>query len=360
MIRFGAVVVLLASASACGGCRREGGGTGDASTEPAGVSVEVARLQTLRLTVSGPGQVAPAATADWTIYAPETGRVAELPKAEGDAVKVGDVLVRFDYGSIAADISAREGDLAAANGRLGAAQAQVTRISAMFDRGFAARAELETAKAAVTSAELDIARLKQQLQAANTAAEHATVKARFAGVVAKRFHSEGDMVNASPTDPVLRVVDPTQVQVSMSVPLADAAQVQQGQMATIISANGAEPGIVVARATPNDPQAATQEIRLAFSAPTTLPLESPVQVEILLAERLQVIALPTAAILRGPDGTPFVMLAGDDGRAHRREVRVGFAARERTEIISGLTAGERVIVKDAGTVTDGAPVIADR
>ena len=360
MIRFATVVVLLASASACGGCRRQADDTSDVSSEPAGVSIEIARLQTLRLTVSGSGQVAPAATADWTIYAPETGRVAELPKAEGDAVEIGDVLARFDYGSIAADISAREGDVAAANARLGAAQAQVTRISSMFDRGFAARSELETAKAAVASAELDIARLQQQLQAANSAAEHATVKARFAGVVAKRFHNEGDLVNASPTDPVLRVVDPTQVQVSMNVSLADSAQIQQGQPATIVSANGAEPGIVVARSTPNDPQATSQEVRLAFTTPSALPVDSPVQVEILLAERLQVIALPTAAILRGPDGTPFVMLAGDDGLAHRREVRVGFAARERTEIISGLTAGERVIVKDAGNVADGAAIVADR
>jgi multidrug resistance efflux pump len=88
----------------------------------------------------------------------------------------------------------------------------------MFERGFAARAELEAAKGEVTAVELDIARLKQQLQAATGAAEHASVKARFAGVIAKKFHSEGDLVNASPTDPVLRVIDPTQVQIAMKVP----------------------------------------------------------------------------------------------------------------------------------------------
>ena len=188
-MRLAGAVILLAAASGCGGCRQGSGEAANGANEPAGVSVEVARLQTLRSTVTGSGLIAPNAAGDWTIFAPETGRVAELPKAEGDAVQPGDLLARFEYGSLSADISAREAELATANGRLGAAQAQVTKITGMFDRGFAARAELEAAKGEVTAAELDIARLKQQLQAATGAAEHASVKARFAGVIAKKFHN---------------------------------------------------------------------------------------------------------------------------------------------------------------------------
>lgn len=361
LFRLAAALAFIVSATACGGCRRSSDETAAAAgSEPTGVAVEVARVQTLRATVNGPGIVAPAQAADWTIFAPETGRVAELPKGEGEAVKIGDVLARFEYGSIAADISAREGDLSAAEARLASAQAQVTKMQSMVDRGFASRSDLETAKSAVTGTELDIARLKQQLQAATTAADHATIKARFPGVIARRYHNEGDLVNASPSDPVLRVIDPAQVQVAMTVGLQDLAQIQPGQQVQIVSANGLEPGTVLLRPTPENPQATTQEIRVAFAGPTSLPLDSPVQVEILVAERQQVIALPNAAILRHADGTPFVVVAGDDGRAHQREVRVGFAGRDRTEIISGLTAGERVVVKDASALSEGAPVLADR
>lgn len=341
-------------------CSRKPAATEEAGVEPVAVIVEVTRLLTLRSTINGNGIVVPAAAGDWTIYAPETGRIDELPKAEGAEVKPGDVLVRFEFGNTSADLSAREGDLAAANARLGTAQQQLARVSSMFDRGYASRAELDTAKNAVALAELDITRIKQQLQTAKDAADRAVIKARFAGIVAKRYHNEGDLVTASMTDPVLRVVDPQRVQVAMSIPVQDLAQIQAGQTATVLSASGVAPVAVFARPTPTDPQATLQEIRLAFAGPTTLALDSPVQVEILLAERAGVIALPGTAILKTADGSPFVMVAGDDGRAHRRDVRLGLITRERSEITTGLSPGERVIVKAPSGALDGMPVVADR
>ena len=50
------------------------------------------------------GMVTPAPGADWTIVAPEPARIAELPKAEGDRVAAGDVLVRFDIPTLAAGV----------------------------------------------------------------------------------------------------------------------------------------------------------------------------------------------------------------------------------------------------------------
>jgi hypothetical protein len=86
------------------------------------------------------------------------------------------------------------------------------------------------------------------------------------------------------------------------VSLQDLARIQAGQRATIASANGAEPAAVASRPSPDDPRATTQEIRLAFTNPPTLAVDTPVQVEILLAERPNVAALPAAAVLRTEDG----------------------------------------------------------
>ena len=87
-------------------------------------------------------------------------------------------------------------------------------------------------------------------------------------------------------DPILRVVDPTSLQVAVTVTVQDLDKIQVGQPATIVSVNGQEPGTVAVRPLPQDPRAATQEIRVSFSNPTsTLPVDSPVQVEIILAER---------------------------------------------------------------------------
>ena len=350
---------MAAACLSAAGCRDRAPANAEVQ-EPASVTIQTARLETLRATVTGRGTVTPAAAADWTIYPPETGRVVALPKAEGETVEPGDVLVRFDFANATEDVNARQSGVLAAITRVDSAKTELTKVSGLFDRGYAPRNNYEAAKNAVARAEMDLARAKQQLDAATAAAERAVIKARFPGVVARRFHNEGDLVNGSINDPVLRVVDPTRLQVAMTVSIQQLAQVVPGQQATIVSSNGSEPGSVVLRPMTTDPHATSQEIRLAFTNPSTAAVDSPVHVEILLDERPNVVALPTAAIVKAEDGSMFVMIAGADGRAHRRDVRVGLTVGDRSEIVSGVTPGDHVIIKSPDPVADGALIAIER
>jgi multidrug resistance efflux pump len=76
------------------------------------------------------------------------------------------------------EVNAREADVAAGSVRVEAAKAQLAKVSALYDRGYTARNEFDSAKNAVASAELDLSRAKTQLTAANAAAERATIRAR--------------------------------------------------------------------------------------------------------------------------------------------------------------------------------------
>src|SRR5260221_11745288 len=107
----------MSSMAVSAGCGQRAASSESAAAPPS-VTVQVARLETLRNTVVAPGVVTPAAAADWTISSPETGRVAELPKAEGDAVKPGDVLVRFDLRNLASEVAARMADFSAVGSRV--------------------------------------------------------------------------------------------------------------------------------------------------------------------------------------------------------------------------------------------------
>jgi RND family efflux transporter MFP subunit len=247
-------------------------------------------------------------------------------------------------------------ELTSAQTRLDAARAQLTKVTSMHDLGYTSKNELEAATNAVTAAELEVARVKAEIQSTTEAADRAIIKARFPGVVTKLFHNEGDLVNATVVDPVLRVIDPSRLEVSMTVPVQDLTQVEAGQAATIVSGNGAEPGTVIMRPTVDDPRAATGDVRIAFASPTTLTVDSPVQAEILVAERPEVIAVPKAALIAGTGGETFVLVAGADGLAHRRPVHIGMRSRDRVEIITGVTAGDRVIVKDPADIAEGTPV----
>lgn len=343
-------------------CRRTSTTDATAVTGPPVVSVEIARVDTLKSMVSGGGTILPATASDWTIYSPETGRIDALPKAEGDEVKPGDLLVRLEFGNSLQDVSARQDDVTAADGRLDTAKAALAKITPMFERGFASKNDFEAAKSAVTRAEVDLSRAKQQLGIASSSADRGIVKARFAGVVAKRFHAEGDLVNASVSDPILRVIDPTRVQVSMALSLPQLVQVQPGQQAVVVSAVNptGEPAVVFTKAAVNDPLATTAEVRLSFVTPSTLPLDTPVQVEILLDQRTGVVSVPLTAVQTGEGTARYVMIAGADGRAHRRDVQLGLSTRDRVEIVAGVAAGDHVIVKGLDAITDGGEITVSR
>src|SRR6185503_14146662 len=67
------------------------------------VMTQPASLGTIRAVIHATGLVTPAPGADLVIVAPEPGRIAEMPKAEGDRVRRGDLLVRFEIPSAGAE-----------------------------------------------------------------------------------------------------------------------------------------------------------------------------------------------------------------------------------------------------------------
>jgi membrane fusion protein (multidrug efflux system) len=65
--------------------------------------------------------------------------------------------------------------------------------------------------------------------------------------------------------------------------------------------------------------------------------------------------LPERAIAQGPGGT-FVYVVDDEGVARMRQVSTGHTAKGRWVIVSGISAGERVIVEGLPKVRPDSPV----
>ncbi len=128
----------MSAAAACGRTTPE-----TEEVRPVGVAVATARVETLRDVLSASGVVVTSAAGDWTVYAPEAAQVAELPKKDGDAVAVGDLLVRFEIASANQELAARELALADATARVERAKADFTRLSTLYERGIAPRATFE-------------------------------------------------------------------------------------------------------------------------------------------------------------------------------------------------------------------------
>ncbi len=330
----------------------------EAETEAA-PAVRTIRVQpaTFQGIVAATGLVAAAPGADWTITAPEAARILEMPKAEGDRVKPGDLLVRFEIPSLSTELTTRASEVQQAQARVENAQANVTRLTTLVDHGVAAQKELEDARRELTESRAALTQAENAHLNASVLESRTIVRARFAGVVAKRAHNPGDMVDASATDVILRILDPSRLQIVASVAIADLARVQVGQPVHVLVPGSDEPadGKVLTRPAAVEQGGVAADVRIAFNEPTKLAAGTPVRVEIVTEQHPNALAVPADAVLHEDEDT-FLMLAGGDNKAHKHKVTVGLTTQKLAEITSGLKAGDTVIVQGQQGLPDGAAI----
>jgi len=352
-----AAALVLAAALATGGACSHKAVESVATDEDVPVAVQAAALvDTFDTTVATTGMVTPAAGADWTITAPEAARIAELPHGEGERVQVGDLLVRFEIPSMTSDLASREADVASAAARVDTTKAAETRVASLVQRGVSAQKDLEAAQLDRKQAEATLGQAQAALNAATVLHERTTVKARFAGIVAKRMHAVGDLVDAG--SPVMDVIDPDRLEVVTAIPVSDLSRVAPGQVARVEDPSGSasEAGTVVSIPAQVDPSSSTANVRVRFTAPTHLRTGTPVAVTIVTERLTKVLVIPAVGVIRDGDEV-FVMVAGqDDDKAHKTPVTLGSTAGGRVQVKSGLKAGDLVIVRGQDGLPDEAGI----
>jgi RND family efflux transporter MFP subunit len=322
------------------------------------VTTEAAVVGNVTAVVRATGIVTPAPGAELIVVAPEPARIAAIPKAEGETVRRGDVLVRFEIPSAAAEAARQRAEITRAEARLTNAQAAQARARDLFDRGVAARKEVEDAVKEVADAQADLASARAAAAAAETVAARSVVRATFDGVIARRAHNPGDLVEASASDAVLRVVDLRRLEVAASIPLSDAPRIAVGAPAHLIAETGdgsAPPTLkVVSRPAAVQPGTATVPVRLAFTTAVNYPVGSPVDVAIDAETHRDVVLVPLSAIVHeGEEAAVFVAV---NGKAQRRPVMLGIQDTRHIEIEGGLKPGEVVLTSGQNGLPDGAKI----
>jgi len=330
-----------------------------AETAPV-VAVEAVRRETMRNRVSTVGTVVASTAGDWTIVAPDAGQISELPVDVGDEVETGDLLVRFEIATITHELNMRRVELADAQVAADTARAEADRQRLLMERGVLPRNDYEMARAAASAAETARSLAETNLELAEAAASRTEVRARFAGIVADRFHLAGDFVAGGTDDPVLRVVDPTRVQISMQLTAAELARVPPGQTVTVQSAvSGPAAGRIVLRPAAVEAGAAAADVRIDLIEGHYPPINTPVFVDVDLGMRADALTVPEAAIL-GEGLARWVLRADPDGFARRQDVRVGLVSEGRAQVVQGLSEGDLVIVRGQDGVTDGDAITVGR
>ena len=315
-----------------------GGGPGEMPPMP--VDVDVARLGEVIDAVSASGRIEAVQAVE--LRADEPGRVLELTFREGQRVAAGTPLIQIDNALLRAQAAraAAERDLA---------RQQLARVERLRAENAASPADLERVQAAARSAEAALAVLELQI-------ERTTVRAPFSGSVGQRFVSVGDYVtNATPlltiqtTDPQRAVIE---------VPERYAGDLRVGQEVEFTVAS--EPGrTFTARVEFIDPvvQPETRMIVVKARAPNRERLLKAgmfIDARLAIATRSGAVVVPEDAIQ--PLRTANVVWAVVDGKASRRVVELGTRSRGVVEILSGVEAGEQVVVGGLERMGEGMPV----
>ena len=302
------------------------------------------------------------------------GRVAEIPRREGSAVKTGDLLLRLESTTEKTRLLAarraedvQRATLLSARSAADLARRTDERVTSLHGRGLASQAQLDEARAGRRSAEADARAAEARLRNAEAAVRlaqddlsHVEIRAPYDGTIAHRRVEVGEQV--SPGQPLLELVSLGRLYVSAPIDERDAGRLEVGLPVRVTV--DTYPGVVWAsrltRIAPvietAEEQNRTQEIEADFPPDSTRPRPRPgmtADVEIVLARRPRVLRVPTFAVMDGRR-----VFAVERGRAVSRAVTVGLKSWEWSEIRSGLREGERVVTTlDRAGLEEGARLI---
>ncbi|MGB8480433.1 MAG: efflux RND transporter periplasmic adaptor subunit [Acidobacteriaceae bacterium] len=171
------------------------------------------------------------------------------------------------------------------------------------------------------------------------------IRSPIDGAVADRAVYPGDIAPAG--TPLLIVMDTSKVVVRLHIPQQQAQLLQLGQTATlrIPGLDRDVPAKVTVLSPALDPNSTTEEIWVeADNRKGELKPGTTANVSITAKTIADALVIPAAAILTGPNGQTSVMVVKSDSRAYAQDVKTGIRQGPRIQVLSGLQAGEQVIV----------------
>lgn len=294
------------------------------------------------------------------VAAQVAGEITEILADEGDAVAEGDVVLEIDP-------ERRHLDLEVARARVGEAESAVAeqsremkRVTALAGSRISSESQLDTAQTALATAKARLRAVRAQLGTAERAVRDASVRARFAGLIARRWVSRGEFVGAG--QKLFELVSLNPIEVEFHLPESDTSRVHLGDPISVQVAPYPDevfPATVDVISPTIDPRTRTLRVKaLIDNSDGRLSPGLFARAQLGIAKRENVLMVPEEAVLQRADGSVvFRVIAGN--RVERRIVHTGVIREGWIEIRDGLAAGDAVVQRGHSDLTDGA-VIAPR
>jgi HlyD family secretion protein len=307
------------------------------------------------------------------------GLIAKLPIKQGDEVKAGQLLLSLWNEDLKAQLKLTEREAVANTARAtevcvvaDVARKEANRQVRLLEQNLSSDDKAERAvgdakaRAAACLAAKESKRVAQaKVDVSKANLDRTRLIAPFAGIVAKINGEMGEYVTPSPpgipTPPAVDLVDNNCLYVSAPIDEVDAAQVRIGQPVRISldafpkrtfdgSVRRIAPYVLEV-----EKQARTVDVEAEFSNKedyARMLAGYSADLEIILATRLNVLRIPTEALL---EGQRVLVYSAEDKLLHSRTIETGLSNWKLTEVTSGLQEDEQVVSTiDREGVEDGA------
>lgn len=366
---------------------------------PQSIEVELgaAHRAPLRVTIEQEGRTR--VLDRYVVAAPVSGYARRVMLEVGQAVERGATLIELEplraevldvrrraeaqarIAAAAASVSAAEQRVHAATSLASLAQKELLRVRALRPAGFVsgtaedrATSEAERSAAELRSAQFAVATARHELEAARAAVQYAAsgsstelvaIRAPVDGRVLKIPHkSEGTVTTGQP---LIEIGDPRALEVEVDVLSADAVRLHPGTR-VVFERWGGE-GVLEGMVRMIEPAGFTKVSALgvdeqrvwvivAFTSPPAqwqrLGDGYRVEASFIIWETSNVLQIPASALFRDGDG--WMAFAVEQGKAVKRRVKIGQRNGLSAQVLSGLQAGEQVIVHPDDRVREGVRV----
>ena len=268
-----------------------------------------------------------------------SARIETLLVAPGQIVKAGDLIAQLD----AREVQAKLDQALALREQ---AMRDLARSRELLDKKITTQADFDAVQARARVAEGATREMETMLG-------YTKVVAPFDGIVTRKLADVGDL--AAPGKPIIEMEDPRALRFEADVPEALIGNIKIGAKLLVQVAEGAAPieGTVAEVAPVADAASRTFLVKLDLPVAEGIRSGQFGRVWVQTGETKS-IRVPTSAILvRGQMECVFVITTQ---HAQLRIVRSGKRTGGEAEILSGLTAGERVVSEGAESLRDGQPV----
>ena len=337
------------------------------------------RVETARVQVLTPTQASTVLTATGYTYARSRaavgakiiGRVVELPVDEGDSIASGDIIAVLDSEDLQASVRLAEASLNEARARLADAERELVRQAELVEDQLTSQALYDTAITQRDVAVAQVGTAEARLNAAQAQLDYTVVRAPIDGVVIERNIEVGEMVapggftSQQSTGSIVRIADPSSLEVEADINESYIARLQLGQRASIRvdAVPDFEYGGSLRQIVPTaDRQRAVVQVKVSIdnidarlvpdmSCTVTFLEEGVDETELVQPPKLLV---PEAAVQYAGNAT--FLFRVDDDVLHRTRVQLGEASDGRVEILEGVSGGETVVSREVASLEDGQRV----